>query len=117
MSKSEWRRGPHIMSIDEVVRQEMIFWKNSLYSKRGFTSWKVQTIADNVGKDGCIFYAMPAGVTTRFSDEDVIRAEHRMHTDPTLDDRKWLISIINSFDRGNGDVDDAIDAYEDDPGY
>lgn len=117
MSKSKWRRGPHIMSIDEVARQEMIFWRNKPCSKGWFSSWQFRVVENNVGGNGYIFYAMPASATTRFSDEDVIRAERRMHTAPTLDGRKELISILNRFDRGCGDVDDAIDAYEDDPGY
>ena len=49
--------------------------------------------------------------------DGTIRAERRMHTAPTLEGRKELIAILNRFDRGHGDVDDVIDAYEDDTGY
>lgn len=105
------------MSLDEVARQEMIFWRNKPCSKEWFGSWQFKVAASNVGSNGCIFYAMPAGTTTRFSDEEVIRAELRMRTAPTLNGRKELISILNTVDQGNGDVDDVIGKYEDDPGH
>lgn len=117
MSKRKWRRGPKILSLDELVRQEVVFWNNKPQPHGWFMSWQFRMAAQAIGRNGVIFYAMPAGVMTRFPDEEVIRAERRMHTAPTLEGRKELIVILNRFDRGQGDVDDAIDAYEDDPGY
>ena len=111
MSKRKWRRGPKILSLDELVRQEVVFWRDKPQPHGWFMSWQA------IGRNGVIFYAMPAGVTTRFLDEEVIRAERRMHTAPTLEGRKELIAILNRFDRGHGDVNDVIDAYENDPGY
>ena len=40
-----------------------------------------------------------------------------MHTAPTLEGRRELIDVLNRFDRGLGDVDDVIDAWENDHGY
>lgn len=117
MSKRKWRRGPNILSLDELVRQEVVFWNDNPQPHGWFMSWQLRMAARAIGKNGVIFYAMPAGVTTRFSDEDVIRAERRMHTVPTLEGRKELIAILNELDRGHGDVYDAIDAYENEIGY
>lgn len=61
---------------------------------------------------------LPApGITTRFSDEDILRAERRLRTPPTLEGRKDIVNLLNRCDRGYGDVDDLIDTYEDDPRY
>ncbi len=117
MSKRKWRRGPKILSLDELVRQEVVFWRDKPQPHGWFMSWQFKMAADAIGRDGVIYYAMPARAKTRFSDEDVIRAERRMHTALTLEGRKELIAILNRFDRGHGDVDDVIDAYEDTPGY
>lgn len=117
MSKRKWRRGKRIPSIQELTRQEIVFWFDKPMSHGWFMSWPLRMAETVVGERGVVFYAMPAGVSTRFSDEDVIRAERRMHTAPTLEGRKELIGILNRFDRGLGDVDDVIDAWENDPGY
>ena len=92
MSKRKWRRGPHILSLDELARQKVA-----------------------VGEKGVVFYAMPAGITTRFSDEEVIRAERRLRTSPMLEGRIELMRLLNAYDRGCGDVDDVIDRYEGGP--
>lgn len=117
MSKRKWRRGPHIMSLDELVRQEVVFWRHKPTAKGWFLSWQFGMAAKAIGKSGVVFYAMPAGITTRFSDEDILRAERRLRTPPTLEGRKDVVNLLNRCDRGYGDVDDVIDAYEDDLGY
>lgn len=117
MSKRKWRRGPKIPSLQELTRQEVVFWCDKPMNRGWFMSWQLRMAAAVVGGSGVVSYAMPAGATTRFSDEDVIRAERRMHTAPTLEGRRELIDVLNRFDRGLGDVDDVIDAWENDPGY
>lgn len=117
MSKRKWRRGPKILSLDELVRQDVVFWSDKPQPRGWFMSWQFRMAADAIGKSGVIFYALPADKTTRFSDEDVIRAERRMRTPPTLEGRRSLIEILNTFDRGHGDVDDVIDEWEDDRRY
>ena len=74
MSKRKWRRGPKILSLDELVRQEVVFWSDKPQSHGWFMSWQFRMAAQAIGKNGVIFYAMPAGVTTRFPDEEIIRA-------------------------------------------
>lgn len=83
--------------------------------KGWFLSWQFGMAAKAIGKSGVVFYAMPAGITTRFSDEDILRAERRLRTPPTLEGRKDIVNLLNRCDRGYGDVDDLIDTYEDDP--
>lgn len=112
MSK-KWRRGPHITSLDELVRQDMVFWRDKPTSKGWFMSWQFRMATNAIGKNGVVFYAMPAGFSTRFSDEDILRAERRLRTRPTLDGRKSVMDLLNRFDQGHGDVDDIIDDYED----
>ncbi len=113
MSKRKYRRGPHILSLDELARQDMVMWWDKPTPHGWFMSWQFRMAAHAIGEKGCVFYAMPAGVETRFSDMDILRAERRLRTPPTLEGRLEVIDILTNFDRGNGDVDDAIDTYED----
>lgn len=119
MSKRKWRRGPHILSLDELVRQEVVYWWGKPTARGWFLSWQFRMAAHAVGKRGSVFYALPAENPPRFrfSDEDIISAEHRLHTAPTLEGRKRLLRLLKMYDAGYGDVDDAIDRYEDDPCY
>ena len=105
------------MSLDELARQEVVFWRDKPTSKGWFMSWQFRMAANAIGKNGVVFYAMPAGITTRFSDEDILRAERRLKTPLTLEGRKDVIKLLNRYDRGYGDVNDVIDAYEDEEGY
>lgn len=59
----------------------------------------------------------PADMPTRFSDEEIMRAELRLGIPQTRAGRREVINLLNRFDYGHGDVDDVIDAYENDPGY
>ena len=42
-------------------------------------------------------------------DEEIIQAERRLRTDPTLDGRTELIRRLNMWDNGSGDINDVID--------
>lgn len=117
MSKRKYRRGCHILSLEELARQDIVFWRDKPTTKGWFLSWQFKMAVDAIGEKGVIFYAMPAGVSTRFTDEDIIWAERRLDTKPTLEGRTELIRVLNEYDRGIGDVDDVIDQYEDDEGY
>lgn len=112
MSKRKWRRGSHIMSLDELACQEMVYWLDKPTSKGWFWSWQFKMVMKAIGSSGIIFYALPAGITTRFSDEEIIRAERRLHTVPTLKGRKKLIELLNEWDEGVGDVDDTVAVME-----
>ena len=80
MSKHKWRRGPKILSLDELARQEVAFWDDKPQPRGWFMSEQFRMAAQAVGKNGVIFYAMPAGVESRFSDEQILLAEKRMGT-------------------------------------
>ena len=94
MGRRKWRKGPHITSLDELARQEVVFWWDKPQSKGWFLSWQ------------------PEGSSCRFSDEDILRAERRLRTEPTLEGRQELIKLLNRIDPGRGDVHDVIDRYE-----
>lgn len=117
MSKRKWRRGPRILSLDELARQEIVCWWDKPTARGWFLSWQFRMAANAVGEKGVIFYAMPSDIKTRLSDEDVIHAEHRLHTEPTLEGRKGLIRLLNDYDRGYGDVDDVIDWCKNAPAH
>ena len=116
MSKRKWRRGPRILSLDELVRQEIVCWWDKPTSKGWFLSWQFRMAVNAIGEKGVVFYAMPSGATTRFSDEDVIRAERRLRTPPPFEGRMDVINLLNRCDRGYGSVDDVIDGYQSQPG-
>lgn len=109
MSKRKYRRGSHIRSMDELVRQEVVFWMDKPTHKGWFMSWQLGMIANTIGEKGIIYYAMPAGVTSRFEDEEIIQAERRLRTKPTLNGRTELIRRMNMLDNGSGDINDVID--------
>ncbi len=48
----------------------------------------------------------------RFTPSEVNRAMHRLHLRDTADCRAKAVAILQAWDRGIGDVDDVIDAYE-----
>lgn len=78
-------------------------------------SWQLRMAAKTINRsDGILFYAMPANVECRFSDEEILRAEKRLGTEPTLEGRTALIQFLKEWDdTGRGDVDNLIDRYED----
>ena len=100
MAKRKWRKGPKISSLDKPTPKE---W---------FMSWQFRMTAQAL-KGGIIRYAMPESQSTRFSDEEIIRAERRLRTPPTLEGRKELIKLLNAHDCGTADIDEIIDRYED----
>lgn len=112
MAKRKWRKGPKISSLDELYRQEIIFWLDKPTPKGWFMSWQFRMAAQAL-KGGIIRYAMPESQSTRFSDVEIIRAERRLRTPPPLDGRKELIKLLNAHDCGTADIDEVIDRYED----
>ena len=116
MEKCRFRPGEKILSLEEFSRQEYVYFHGKVYHYGWFGSWQFRWVDTHI-KYGEIRYAMPNGITSRFSDDDVIRAERRLRTKPTYVGRVELIRRLNQFDRGYGDVDDVIDRFEDTSGY
>lgn len=48
----------------------------------------------------------------RFTPSEVNRAMQRLHLQDAADGRDQAVAILQAWDRGIGDVDDVIDAYE-----
>lgn len=114
MGRRKWRKGPHITSLDELARQEVVFWWDKPQSKGWFLSWQFRMAAQALQNGRAIRYAMPEGVSCRFSDEDILLAERRLRTGPTLEGRRELIRTLNRLDTGQGDIHDVIDRCEGD---
>ena len=112
MGRRKWRKGPHITLLDELARQEVVFWWDKPQSKGWFLSWQFRMASQAIQNGRVIRYAMPEGSSCRFSDEDILRAERRLRTEPTLEGRQELIKLLNRIDPGRGDVHDVIDRYE-----
>lgn len=58
MSKKKYRRGGHILSLDELARQEFVYWHDKITHRGWFLSWQFRMAAHAVGETGCIFYAI-----------------------------------------------------------
>ena len=48
----------------------------------------------------------------RFTPSEVNRAMRRLYLQDTADSQSQAMAILQAWDRGIGDVDDVIDAYE-----
>ncbi len=51
-------------------------------------------------------------MTMRFTPSEINRAMRRLHLQDTVDCQDRVVAILQAWDRGIGDVDDVIDAYE-----
>lgn len=53
-----FQRGGHILSLDELARQEFVFWNDTLTHNGWFLSWKIRMAQNAIGENGCIYYAI-----------------------------------------------------------
>lgn len=51
-------RGNHITSLDELSKQEFVFWHDALMHKGWFLSWQLRMVLLCIGENGCIYYAV-----------------------------------------------------------
>lgn len=56
--KRKYHRGGHILSLDELVRQDFVYWWNKITPRGWFLSWKFRMAANAIGEKGCIYYAI-----------------------------------------------------------
>ncbi|MBQ4121637.1 MAG: hypothetical protein IJD35_06450 [Clostridia bacterium] len=56
--KRKYRKGGHILSLDELVKQDFVYWHDKIHPRGWFLSWQFRMAADNIGENGCIFYAI-----------------------------------------------------------
>ena len=109
MSKRKYRKGPPIFSLDELVRQEIVFWINKPTHNGWFMSWQLRMTANAMRKGRSVYYAMPADITSRFADEEILWAERLLRTAPTIKGRSELIRQLNTMDKGTGGINDLIE--------
>ena len=57
-STKKYRRGGRILSLDELSRQEFIFWGSKVTHCGWFLSWQLRMVVRSVGPHGCIYYAI-----------------------------------------------------------
>ena len=57
MSKRKYTRGEHILSLDELAKQELVFVDHKVYHFGWFGSWQFRQLANMIGADGRIYYA------------------------------------------------------------
>lgn len=56
--KRKYRRGGHILSMDELIQQDLVYWHDKIEPKGWFMSWQLSMAAKYIGPNGCIYYAI-----------------------------------------------------------
>lgn len=58
MRHKKFRRGGHILSLDELARQDFVYWHNKITPRGWFQNWQFRMAEKCVGPLGCIYYAI-----------------------------------------------------------
>ena len=58
MSKRKYERGEHILTLDELAKQEFIYMDHKVYHRGWFGSWQFRLMAGMVGANGRLYYAI-----------------------------------------------------------
>lgn len=53
-----FRRGGHILSLDELSRQEFVFWVDHLCPRGWFQNWQLRMACNAIGPNGIVYYAI-----------------------------------------------------------
>ena len=56
--KRKYRRGGHILSLDELVQQDLVYFRDKIQPKGWFMSWQLRMVSMLIGPNGCIYYAI-----------------------------------------------------------
>lgn len=56
--KRKYRRGGHILSMDELIQQDFVYWHNKITPRGWFMSWQIAMASRFIGQTGCIYYAI-----------------------------------------------------------
>lgn len=56
--RRKYRRGGHILSLDELARQEFVYWNDKITHRGWFLSWQFRMAAEQIGEKGHIYYAI-----------------------------------------------------------
>jgi hypothetical protein len=56
--KRKYYRGGHILSLDELSRQEFVYWRGKITHRGWFMAWQFRLAASCICPRGCIYYAI-----------------------------------------------------------
>lgn len=56
--KRKYHRGRHILSLDELVKQDFVYWNDKITPCGWFMSWQLRMTANVIGEKGIIYYAV-----------------------------------------------------------
>lgn len=56
--KRKYRRGGHVPNLDELVRQDFVYWNDKITPNGWLMSWQLRMAARAVGENGVIYYAI-----------------------------------------------------------
>ena len=56
--KRKYRKGGHILSLDELAQQDLVYWHDKIEPRGWFMSWQLSMAARCIGPNGCIYYAI-----------------------------------------------------------
>lgn len=108
------RKGCKINSIEDLVKEENVYYCRSFIPVDFLKTWKFGRVLAAL-ETGAFSYAFPASTDKiRFADEDIIHIERRLGWTRNIESRAEIIRILHDYDRGHGDADDVIDEYEND---
>ena len=90
MSKKKYRKGQHILSLDELVKQEFVYFNDKITHRGGVESWQLRFVRRHIGKNGRIYYAEKIAPDTivcnkfgrRFTDESELKRLMEFQTGP-----------------------------------
>lgn len=54
----KYRQGDRITSLDDMMKQELVYFHGKIYHKGWFQNWSLRMAANLVGANGMIFYAV-----------------------------------------------------------
>ena len=54
----KYERGEHILSLDELSKQEFVYWRDRITPRGWFLSWQFRMALNAIGPNGCIYYAI-----------------------------------------------------------
>ena len=60
MSKRKYRKGDKITSLDEVAKQEFVYFYDKITHCGWFGSWQLRFVANYI-EQGCLYYAERIG--------------------------------------------------------
>ena len=84
---SKYRRGGHILSLDELAKQKLVYFQHKIYHEGWFGSWQLRFIKRNIGENGHIYYAEKIAPDTiecsrcgrRFTDKSELKRFVEVH--------------------------------------